>query len=306
MANEQVESRLMAYGHTGCAGCGEALAARTVLEAAGPNVILTNATGCLEVFTTRFPRSSWQVPWIHSLFENAASVASGIEVALKALGREGEAKVIAQAGDGGTADIGMGALSGMLERGHDILYVCYDTEVYSNTGYQRSGLTPMDALTTTSPTGKMSWGNATRKKDLPAIVAAHGASYIATASAGYPNDIKRKIKKALTFTGPTYVQIHSPCVSGWGVESQLTIRMARAAVNCGLYPLFEMEGGKVTNARKIKPEELIRVEEYLRPQKRFAHLFKYPGGEAHIRDLQAIADANIDRYGLLQSSESSH
>jgi pyruvate ferredoxin oxidoreductase beta subunit len=239
------------------------------------------------------------VPWIHSLFENAASVASGIEVALKALGRQGEAKVIAQAGDGGTADIGMGALSGMLERGHDILYVCYDTEVYSNTGYQRSGLTPINALTTTSPTGKMSWGNATRKKDLPAIVAAHGAVYIATSSAGYPVDIQRKIKKALSFTGPKYVQIHCPCVSGWGVESHLTIRMARAAVNSGLYPLFEMENGRVTKVRKIKKEELLPVEEYLRPQKRFAHLFKYAGGVEHLNEIQAVADANIEKYDLL-------
>lgn len=299
MANEQVESRLMSYGHTACAGCGEALAARTVLEAAGPNVILSNATGCLEVFTTRFPRSAWQVPWIHSLFENAASVASGIEVALKALGREGEARVIAQAGDGGTADIGMGALSGMLERGHNILYVCYDTEVYSNTGYQRSGLTPLDALTTTSPTGKLSWGNTTRKKDLPAIVAAHGAAYIATSSAGYPLDIKRKIKKALTFSGPKYVQIHCPCVSGWGIESHMSIRIARAAFNSGLYPLFEMEGGKLSNVRKIKEEDQVGVEEYLRPQKRFAHLFKYPGGEEHVKDIQAIAEKNIETYGLL-------
>jgi pyruvate ferredoxin oxidoreductase beta subunit len=299
MANEQVESRLMSYGHTACAGCGEALAARTVLEAAGPDVILTNATGCLEVFTTRFPRSAWQVPWIHSLFENAASVASGIEVALKALGREGEARVIAQAGDGGTADIGMGALSGMLERGHNILYVCYDTEVYSNTGYQRSGLTPLDALTTTSPTGKLSWGNATRKKDLPAIVAAHGAAYIATSSAGYPLDIRRKIKKALTFAGPKYVQIHCPCVSGWGIESHMSIRMARAAFNSGLYPLFEMEGGQLSNVRKIKKGDQVGVEEYLRPQKRFAHLFKYPGGEEHVKDIRAIAEKNIETYGLL-------
>ena len=298
MANEQVESRLMAYGHTACAGCGEALAARTVLEAAGPDVILTNATGCLEVFTTRFPRSAWQVPWIHSLFENAASVASGVEAALKALGRGDEAKVIAQAGDGGTADIGMGALSGMLERGHDILYVCYDTEVYSNTGYQRSGLTPLNALTTTSPTGRLSWGNSTRKKDLPAIVAAHGAVYVATSSAGYPQDVQRKIRKALGFTGPKYVQIHCPCVSGWGVESHMTVRLARAPVNSGLYPLFEMEGGVLTGARKIKDGDLLPVEEYLEPQKRFAHLFKYPGGEQRLREIQSLADANIERYGL--------
>ncbi len=299
MANQQVESRLMAYGHTACAGCGEAVAARTVVEAAGPDVIITNATGCLEVFTTRFPRSSWQVPWIHSLFENAASVASGIEVALKALGRAGEAKVIAQAGDGGTADIGMGALSGMLERGHDILYVCYDTEVYSNTGYQRSGLTPTDALTTTSPVGTLSWGNATRKKDLPGIVAAHGAVYVATSTAGFPNDITRKVKKALSFTGPKYLQIHCPCVAGWGIDSSKGIRLARLAVNSGLYPLFEMENGTVVRVRKIKPDELVPVDEYLRGQKRFSHLFKYPGGGEHLTAIQLLANSNIDRYGLM-------
>jgi pyruvate ferredoxin oxidoreductase beta subunit len=275
------------------------LAARTVVEAAGPDVIITNATGCLEVFTTRFPRSAWQVPWIHSLFENPASVASGIEVALQALGREGEAKVIAQAGDGGTADIGMGALSGMLERGHNILYVCYDTEVYSNTGFQRSGLTPRDTLTTTSPAGPGSWGNLTRKKDLPAIVAAHGAAYIATSSVGYPIDITRKVKKALTFTGPKYLQIHCPCVPGWGIESSKSVRMARYAINSGLYPIFEMENGKTTRVRKIKKGDLVSVGEFLKPQKRFAHLYKYPGGEEHIKAMQAAADANIEKYGLL-------
>lgn len=256
------------------------------------------------MFTTRWPHSSWQVPWIHSLFENAASVASGVEVALAALGRSGEAKVIAQAGDGGTADIGVGALSGMLERGHDILYVCYDTEVYSNTGYQRSGLTPLNALTTTCPTGKMSWGNATRKKDMPRIVAAHGAPYVATASAGFPLDIRKKIRKALSIKGPKYVQIHCPCVSGWGVESRLTVRLARMAVMSGLYPLFEMEGGELTRVRKLKPGELVPVGEYLRPQKRFAHLFKYPGGEERVEEIQAIADDNVDRYGLLSQPRS--
>ena len=275
------------------------MAARTVVEAAGPDVIITNATGCLEVFTTRFPRSAWQVPWIHSLFENPASVASGIEAALQALGREGEAKVIAQAGDGGTADIGMGALSGMLERGHNILYVCYDTEVYSNTGFQRSGLTPRDTLTTTSPAGPGSWGNLTRKKDLPAIVAAHGAAYIATSSVGYPIDITRKVKKALTFTGPKYLQIHCPCVPGWGIESSKSVRMARYAINSGLYPIFEMENGKTTRVRKIKKGDLVSVGEFLKPQKRFAHLYKYPGGEEHIKAMQAAADANIEKYGLL-------
>ncbi len=299
MAVEEVESRLLTYGHTACAGCGQSLAARTVVQAAGPDVIIANATGCLEVFTTRFPRSSWRVPWIHSLFENPATVASGIEVALKVLGREGEARVIAQAGDGGTADIGMRALSGMLERGHDILYVCYDTEVYSNTGFQRSSLTPRDAVTTTSPAGVLSWGNRTRKKDLPDIVAAHGAEYIATSSAGYPTDITRKVKKALEFKGPTYLQIHCPCVPGWGIESSMTIRVARHAVNSGLYPIFEMEHGKVSRVRKIKPEDRLGVGEYLKGQKRFRHLFERPGGEKQLELVQAIADANIEKYDLL-------
>jgi len=263
---------------------------------------MTNATGCLEVFTTRYPRSSWQVPWIHSLFENPASVASGIEAALKALGRTGEARVVAQAGDGGTADIGMGALSGMLERGHDILYVCYDTEVYSNTGFQRSGLTPRDARTTTSPPGQESWGNVTRKKDLPAIVAAHGAIYIATSSVGYPVDITRKVRKAMEFSGPRYIQIHCPCVPGWGIESSVSVRVARHAINSGLYPLFEMENGELTGVRKIKPENRVGVEEYLKPQKRFAHLFKQPGGEEHVKVIQAAADANIEKYGLWMGS----
>ncbi len=303
MAVEEVESRLLAYGHTACAGCGEALAARTVTEAAGPDVIIANATGCLEVFTTRFPRSAWRVPWIHSLFENAASVASGIEVALKALGREKEAKVIAQAGDGGTADIGMGALSGMLERGHDILYICYDTEVYSNTGFQRSGLTPLYAHTTTSPSGSVSYGNLTRKKDLPAIAVDHGALYVATASVAYPQDISRKVKRALTFTGPKYIQIHCPCVPGWGIESHMTIRVARAAVNCGLMPLYEIEEGNMVSVRKIKKDEHVKVDQYLMLQKRFSHILKDSKGKDLIKEIQAIADANIEKFGLLINNE---
>jgi len=302
MSVEEVESRLFAYGHTACAGCGQSLAARTVLEAAGPDVIIANATGCLEIFTTLYPRSAWGVPWIHSLFENPAGVASGIEVALKALGRQSESKVIAQGGDGGTADIGMGLLSGMLERGHDILYICYDNEAYSNTGYQRSGLTPLDAATTTSPAGTESWGNRTRKKDLPAIVAAHGVAYVATASIGYPRDVARKVKKALGLSGPKYLQIHVPCVPGWGIESAISVRLARLAVNSGLYPVFEMEGGAVTGVRRIKAEDLVEVEEYLRPQKRFSHLFRRPGGDEQIAVIQAAADANIQKYGLMDGS----
>ncbi|GAB62156.1 MAG: pyruvate ferredoxin oxidoreductase [Candidatus Jettenia sp.] len=288
---------LLAAGHTACTGCGEALAAKLVLGAAGRDIIVTDATGCLEVFTTRFPQSSWEVPFIHSLFENSAAVASGIEAALRALGRQNEAKVIAQGGDGGTADIGLQALSGMLERGHDILYVCYDNEAYMNTGVQRSGLTPFDCMTTTSPYGEYSWGNKHNKKDMPSIAAAHGIPYVATASVAFPKDIENKVKKALSITGPKYIQIHSPCPLGWRSNPQLTIKVAKLAIDTGLYPVFEMENGKITKVRKVKNPK-VPVEEYLKIQGRFAHLFKSAKAKEEIQKIQEIADRNIEKYGL--------
>jgi len=296
-APKEQSCTLLAPGHTACTGCGEALAAKLVLGAAGTNIIVTDATGCLEVFTTRFPQSSWEVPFIHSLFENSAAVASGVEVALKALGRQNEAKVIAQGGDGGTADIGLQALSGMLERGHDILYVCYDNEAYMNTGVQRSGLTPFDCMTTTSPCGELSWGNKYNKKDMPSIAAAHGIPYVATASVSFPKDIENKVKKALSIKGPKYMQIHSPCPLGWRSKPQLTIQVAKLAVQTGLYPIFEMENGKVTKVRKVTTPK-TPVEEYLKIQGRFAHLFKSPKGKEEIQKIQEIADRNIEKYGL--------
>jgi len=280
---------LMEPGHTGCAGCGQAIAARLVMKAAGPRTIVANATGCLEVFTTTYPRSSWEVPWIHSLFENAAAVAAGMEVTLKAMGRYEKVKIIAQAGDGGTADIGMGCLSGMFERGHDILYVCYDNEAYMNTGYQRSSLTPPGARTTTSPPGKLSWGNRTRKKNMPLIAVAHGVPYVATATPADPRDLMRKVKKALEIEGPKYLHLLVPCVPGWGIESELSVEMARLAVETYLFPVFEIEEGVFTKVKKVK--ERRPVEEYLRPQGRFAHLFR-PGGEPVLEELRRIADEN--------------
>jgi len=285
----------LAPGHRGCMGCGEALGARLAVTAAGPNVIVTNATGCLEVFSTAYPDTAWNVPWIHSLFENCAAVASGVEAALKALGRT-ETKVIAQAGDGGTADIGLQALSGMLERGHDVLYICYDNEAYMNTGVQRSSLTPFAARTTTSPAGKVGWGNQTGKKDLVAIVAAHHIPFVATASIGYYQDLERKVKKAMKITGPKYMQIHVPCMLGWAFPAEQTIKIAKLAVNSGLTPLFEMENGVITNVRKISKK--APVTDYLQPQGRFRHLFQ-PGREQELAAIQAIADANIQRYGLM-------
>jgi pyruvate ferredoxin oxidoreductase beta subunit len=280
---------LMEPGHTGCAGCGQAIGARLVLKAAGPRVVVANATGCLEVYTTTYPRSSWEVPWIHSLFENAAAVASGMEVTLKAMGRNEGVKIIAQAGDGGTADIGMGCISGMFERGHDILYVCYDNEGYMNTGYQRSSETPPGARTTTSPPGPMSWGNKTRKKNLPLIAVAHGVPYVATATPAEPRDLMRKVKKALEVEGPKYLHLLVPCVPGWGIESNLSVEIARLAVETYLFPVFEIEEGVITKVKKVK--ERKPVEDYLRPQKRFAHLFK-PGGEAILQELRQIAEEN--------------
>jgi len=293
---EIVES-LLAPGHKACAGCGEALAARMVMDAAGPDTIVATATGCLEVFSTLYPQSAWKMPWIHSLFENSAAVASGIEVALKALGRENEAKVIAQGGDGATADIGIGCLSGMLERGHNILYVCYDNEAYMNTGVQRSGLTPFEASTTTSPSGEISWGNMTDKKPMPEIVAAHRIPYVATATVAYFKDLENKVKKALNIKGPKYIQIHCPCPLGWAYDPALTIKVAKMAVQTGLIPIFEIENGKITSVRKIAKKQ--PVEEYLKLQARFRHLFRKEGRAEELKRIQEIADNNIKRYGLM-------
>ncbi len=283
-------------GHRACAGCGEALGARLSIDAVGEKVIIANATGCLEVFSSKWPESAWGVPWIHSLFENAPAVASGIEAGLKALGKADEISVVAQGGDGGTADIGFGALSGMFERGHNILYICYDNEAYMNTGVQRSGLTPFNAKTSTSPAGERSWGNETLKKDLPAIAAAHRVPYVATASVAYPHDIQAKVKRALKVKGPKYIQIHVPCPLGWGSNPALTVEIARLAVESALYPLFEMENGQVVRIKSVPKR--VPVEDYLKTQARFSHLFKGEGGAEQIRQIQAIADANAAKYGL--------
>lgn len=283
---------LFTSGHTACAGCGQAIGARLVIEAAGQNTIVANNTGCLEVFSTAFPESAWNVPFIHSLFENCAAVASGVEAALKFLGKKELTNVIAQAGDGGTADIGLQALSGMLERGHDILYVCYDNEAYMNTGIQRSGLTPFDTNTTTSPTGEKSFGNPRPKKPMPEIANAHGIPYVATASVGYPQDVQRKVKKALSIKGPKYMQIHVPCPLGWRHESALTYNVAKLAVETGLYPLIEYENGKLSAVRQITPKP---VEEYLKVQGRFKHILNNP---EELKKIQEIANNNIQKYNL--------
>ncbi|MBM1218741.1 pyruvate ferredoxin oxidoreductase [Ponticoccus sp. SC2-23] len=292
----QPRFRGLESGHRACQGCGEALAARLVTECAGPDVMIANATGCLEVFTTAWPQSSWRVPWMHSLFENAGAIASGMEAAMKAKGKN--TKVLAFGGDGGTYDIGFQALSGMLERYHNVLYVCYDNEAYMNTGIQRSSSTPHAATTTTSPAGKERMGKRHLKKDLLAIVAAHHIPYAAAASVAYPADLQRKVRYAMGIEGPTFLVIHSPCPLGWRHDSALTIEVARRGVECGLFPLVEIERGAVTNVmpiRKVRP-----VTDYLELQGRFSHLMTPDDARAEEEraHLQALADHNIQTFGL--------
>ena len=294
------QKELFAPGHRACHGCGIALAARHILEAPGNKVIVVTPTGCLETFTSPYGYSPWRVPWIHHLFENGPAVASGVVAALKAQGRT-EIRVLVIAGDGSTFDIGFGALSGMLERGDDVLYLCVENGAYMNTGNQRSGATPSYAATTTAPPGRQSMGKPQLKKDLPTIVADHGTVYVGTASIGYLKDLRRKVKKAMTFHGPRYIQIHTPCPSGWGFPSDLTLEIGRRAVNCGLIPLFEMENGTVTRVHKIKKR--IPVEDYLNAQGRFKHLFAGDRGRAEIEALRQIAENNIRRYGLVDLPE---
>ncbi len=285
--------KLFNSGHTACAGCGLALAARLVLQATGPKVIVVNATGCLEVFTTRSPQTAWGIPWIHSLFENQAAVATGVEAALRALGRGDEARVIAWGGDGASADIGFGGISGMWERYDDVLYICYDNEAYMNTGIQRSGLTPFKGHTSTSPAGKVSLGNMKQKKNIPAIAVAHGLPYVATATVAYPKDLERKVKKAMEVRGPRYLQILVPCPLGWGHATSDTISMSKLAVETGLNPLFEYIDGKLATAMTVKQKP---VEEYLKPQSRFKHLFRDAAGAEQIKLIQEIANSNFAKF----------
>jgi len=296
LREQQPRFRGLESGHRACQGCGEALAARLVTESAGPDVMVANATGCLEVFSTAWPQSAWRMPWIHSLFENAAAVASGMEAAMKAKGKN--TKVLSFAGDGGTYDIGFRSLSGMLERYHNVLYVTYDNEAYMNTGVQRSSSTPHAASTTTSPAGAERMGKRHLKKDLLSIVAAHHIPYAASASVAYPADLQRKVRTAMGVEGPTFLVIHSPCPLGWRHDSAMTIEVARRAVECGLFPLVELERGALVNVMPIRNPR--PVADYLKLQGRFAHLFKKDDYRAveEIDHLQALADHNIATYGL--------
>ncbi|MBK6974142.1 MAG: pyruvate ferredoxin oxidoreductase [Sterolibacteriaceae bacterium] len=293
-------------GHRACQGCGEALGARYAIDAAmnasNNQLIAANATGCLEVFSTPYPETSWQIPWIHSLFGNTAAVATGIAAALKVKGRR-DVRVVAQGGDGGTTDIGFGCLSGMFERNDDVLYICYDNEAYMNTGVQRSSATPPAARTaTTMPVGPEPGNVFGQGKSVPLIAMAHGIPYVATATVADLRDLEAKVKHAMSLNGARYIHIFVPCPLGWGAASHDTIRLARLARESGLFPVFEAEFGEVKSVSKIRHR--VPVEEYLKPQRRFAHLFgKNPAFETIAR-IQATADRNIRKFGLLEEAVS--
>lgn len=291
------EESLFAPGHTACAGCGATIALRLLLAAAGKNTIVCQATGCMEVVSTGYPNTAWKVPYIHVAFENAAAVASGVDAALKAKGEREGKNIIALGGDGGTYDIGLQALSGMLERGHDVLYVCYDNEAYMNTGIQRSSSTPYGASTTTSPPGKFSVGEDTVKKPLAEIVAAHRPSYVATASVGYYMDFQNKVKKALSKKGPTFILVYAPCPTGWRTPSEKSIEIAKLAVDTGYLILWEMENGDRNTLRvtKMPPKPRKPVIEFLKVQGRFRHLMDKP---EELKKIQEFVDAECKRYGV--------
>jgi len=300
-------SNSLTSGHRACQGCGEALGARYAIDAAmevtNGQLIAANATGCLEVFSTPYPETSWQLPWIHSLFGNAAAVGAGIAAALKVKAQKGGPKgvrVIAQGGDGGTTDIGFGCLSGMFERNDDVLYICYDNQAYMNTGVQRSSATPPAARTaTTKAVGSAPGAEFGQGKNVPLIAMAHHIPYVATATVADLHDLEDKVEKAMSVHGARYLHVFVPCPLGWGAASHDTIRLARLACETGLFPVFEAEHGEVTAVTKIRKRR--PVQDYLKPQRRFAHLFDRPEGEAVVARIQAIADGNIRRLHLLEA-----
>ena len=292
-------------GHRACQGCGEALGARYALDAAmrvtSGQLVAVNATGCLEVFSTPFPETSWQIPWLHSLFGNAPAVATGVAAAMRVKGRD-QVRVVGQAGDGGTVDIGFGTLSGMFERNDDVLFICYDNEGYMNTGVQRSAATPPAARTATTDAVGPEPGNPFGQgKDLPRIAMAHGIPYVATATVADLHDLERKVERAMSFHGARYLHVFVPCPLGWGAASNDTIHLARLAKETGIFPVYEAEYGEVTGVTKIRRP--APVTDYLRLQRRYAHLFGHPCRPDVVARLQAMADANIARYELLATEE---
>lgn len=293
------EEEYFSCGHRACAGCSCATAIRWITKAAGKDSILVESTGCMEVVSTPYPETAWKLPWIHGAFENPSAIASGICAALRARG-ETRKKVVAFGGDGSTYDIGFGHMSGAFERGENFTYVCYDNEAYMNTGIQRSGATPFGASTTTSPPGKQSIGKVEWKKDIIHILAAHGSPYVASASIGYPADALRKLKKAMETPGPTFVNLFATCPTGWRIDPSKSVEMAKLAVETGVVPLYEIiEGKHVISPQSKNTSKLKPVEEYLKAQGRYSHLFKPVKREAEIAKIQERVITNLKRLNDL-------
>ena len=287
------DDEMLFHGSPGCPGCGAYLGLKLALKVLGTRTMVINSTGCISACTLF---GNTRVPFFHPLFNNVAAVASGIDVGLEVEGKRGGLNILIYSGDGGTADIGLQALSGAVERGHDFIYICYDNESYMNTGGQRSSTTPFAASTTTTPAGKRFAGETrslARRKDMVEIISAHRASYVASASIGYPFDFMEKVKKASSIKGPTYIHLHATCPTGWGVDSKYTIKVARLAVLCGMVILREVENGvqRVT----FVPKERVDVTEYLKYQRRFSHI---KGNDEVIEQFRTYIDEQAARYGL--------
>lgn len=286
------ERELFASGHRACAGCGEALALRHIMKAAGEKTIVVMATGCMEVVSTPYPETAWKVPWVHCAFENVPAVASGVRAALNMKGDE-ETNVLAMGGDGASFDIGFGSLSGAIERGTKFLYVATDNEAYQNTGIQRSSATFPYAATTTSPAGKIIHGKQEPKKPLMLIVASHGIRYAATTTVANLIDLKKKVEKALSVDGPTFIHVYVPCVPGWKIGPSDTIEIAKEATENRVFPLYEIENGVLKF--NYKPAQRKPVDKYLASQGRFKHLTP-----ELVKKIQKYVD---DRYSFLESIE---
>jgi pyruvate ferredoxin oxidoreductase beta subunit len=280
-------------GHALCQGCGVPMVVRTVVDSIDTPVVVVSATGCLEVATTRFPTTAWNVPWLHVAFENAAAVASGVETAYRALAKrealpqEGPLTFVVFAGDGGTYDIGLQALSGALERGHRFVFVCYDNEAHMNTGVQRSGATPFGASTTTSPAGIASLGKAQQRKDLTGIAIAHHVPYVAQAASVHWHDLSAKVEKAAKADGSAFLNVLTNCPVGWGHEPGDSFAIMNAAVDTCFWPLYEVVEGRYRLT--YEPDQRRPIEDWLRGQKRFAHLLR-PEAAGAVEEIQRVVD----------------
>ncbi|MGD0549525.1 MAG: thiamine pyrophosphate-dependent enzyme [Candidatus Bathyarchaeia archaeon] len=287
---------LFGPGHRMCTGCGPAAMARITMKALQKPAIVVNATGCLEVASTIYPDTAWKVPWVHTLFENTAAVASGIEASLRREGKTDAVDIVAFGGDGGTFDIGIQALSGALERKHDFTYICYDNEAYMNTGIQRSGATPYGAATTTTPAGSKIGGKTDAKKDLIGVCVAHSVEFAATASVAFWNDYITKVRRAAAVKGPAVIHVLAPCPLGWRFDTSQTIKLAKLAVQTRYFPLYEVEKGNYKLSMKVpNPTPL---EEFLKPQGRFRHLFA-PEFAKNLEELKRQVESNWNRVARL-------